>query len=263
MPGGMKLGGMPVMKGIMPMGGTMPGMPGAMKGGPMPGMKGMPPMPMPMSMPGMKGMPMPMPVPPGGVGMGAGAGAAAGAAAGGGGGGKAKAGKGGGAVAVPSGMPVNVSVTIAHFQEAPAAEIAAAEARGLAPARMQKAFSSPLIEQYARATHTLNADIWLFNPKTVANEIVLPIERLEELQALLLPQVRDVAWRGVTWRGVAWVKVVGVGRLGSAPIEASRGVPGSAPVCHCHTPPPTADSQVTASHPLRVGHLQPTSGLGL
>lgn len=94
----------------------------------------------------------------------------------------------GAAAAAPSGVPVTVSVTIAHFQEAPAAEIAAAEARALSPVRMQKAFSSPLIEQYARATHTLNAEIWLFNPTTVANEIVLPIERLEELRTMLAPQ---------------------------------------------------------------------------
>lgn len=92
----------------------------------------------------------------------------------------------------PTGTTVPVQLAVKHFKSAPPEAVALAEARALEPTRLAKAYSSPLVDKYARATHTLNAEIWLFNPSSVANEILLPIERVATLRALLQPHDLDI-----------------------------------------------------------------------
>ena len=83
------------------------------------------------------------------------------------------------------GTMTEVSLTVRRFKAAPAADVAAAEARALEPVRLGKALASPLVEKFARVTHSVNPDIWLFDPATVASEILLPMERFSEVRNIL------------------------------------------------------------------------------
>ena len=78
-----------------------------------------------------------------------------------------------------------VTLTVRRFKPAPPAELKKAEARALEPVRLERALSSPLVEKFARVTHSVNPDIWLFDPATVATEILLPIERFNDIRSQL------------------------------------------------------------------------------
>lgn len=91
----------------------------------------------------------------------------------------------------------NLSLKVARFAPAPSEQVKEAEQRALRPDRLNFAMSSPLIEQYARALHPpkgADTELWLLDKTSVANTILAPLERKEELTVLF-------AKKGITMDG--------------------------------------------------------------
>ena len=87
---------------------------------------------------------------------------------------------------IPPAAPA-LQLKIYRLEKASSHLLAGARERALLPARTAYALGSPLIDQYARATHPeKGADdtLWLFNKFSVISTILVPLERMEEMRAL-------------------------------------------------------------------------------
>jgi hypothetical protein len=82
--------------------------------------------------------------------------------------------------------PSSVTLTLMRLDDASAQARETAKSRALSPERVSFVSSSTLLTSYARATHPKRGEetLWLLNRDSVANILVAPLERREELAVL-------------------------------------------------------------------------------
>jgi len=99
-----------------------------------------------------------------------------------------------GAPSLPA--PSSVKVRVRRLDDASMQAKIIAEAAALTPERVAFISSSPLLTSYARATHPKRGEdtLWLLNRDSVANIIVAPLERHNELESLFA--TKNVALTG-------------------------------------------------------------------